>query len=271
LSCCTKARGADFTEYGRVRDAGDAIKTSVHQFIESSEKTALIVDCENCDVYNLFSTLHNLSPQAVEKLSKVILFDAEHTTGVWSLIGKFVRVPVEHLKIDRVAQHKILVDISLAVGVCREFFQNKTESFILASSDSDFWGLVKALPEAKFLVLMEYSKCGAALKEALSRSGVYYCAMDDFGKGNIEEFKELAFRASLQEYINQFNENGIWPTLDADEIVDVIFEYCRFTGTEKQLQSDKARYLNKYLRALRFELSEDRNGSKRRLRLSLGV
>ena len=75
-----EARGVDFIEYGRVRDAGNAIKMNIQQFIENSEKTALIVDCENCDVYNLFSTLHNLSPQAVQKLSKVILFDDQHTT-----------------------------------------------------------------------------------------------------------------------------------------------------------------------------------------------
>jgi len=266
-----EARGVDFIEYGRVRDAGNAIKMNIQQFIENSEKTALIVDCENCDVYNLFSTLHNLSPQAVQKLSKVILFDDQHTTGVWSLISKFVKVPVEHLQIDRVAQHKSLVDISLTAGVCREYFQNKTESFILASSDSDFWGLVKALPEAKFLMLIEYSKCGTALKEAMSRSGIYYCAMDDFGKGNIEEFKEMAFKASLQEYVNEFNESGIWPTSDVDDIVDSIFENCRFTGTEKQIQSDKSRYLNKYIKALRFEVVDDKLDNKRRLKMTIGA
>jgi hypothetical protein len=267
------AHGVNFNAHGLVRDANDAIKTSIYQFIERSVNAALIVDCENCDVYNLFSTLHNLSHTAISKLSKVILYDDPHTTSVWSLISKFLRVPVEHIRVDRVARHKSLVDITLTAGVCREHFQNGVESFILASSDSDFWGLYKALPEADFLVLMEHSKTGIALKDAMESGGIYYCAMDDFGKGNIEEFKEMAFRASLQEYVDDFNENGVWPVFDIDEMADNIFEECRFTGTEKQIQSDKNRYLNKYMKALRFEIAEDKSESvsKRRLKMSIGI
>ncbi|MDR2671670.1 MAG: hypothetical protein LBC26_08130, partial [Oscillospiraceae bacterium] len=119
----------------------------------------------------------------------------------------------------------------------------------------------------------EYSKTGSALKDAMANSGIYYCAMDDFSKGNIEEFKEMAFKASLQAYVDDFNETGIWSVFDVDDLVDSIFEECRFTGTEKQLQSDKTRYLNKYLKALRFEVIEDKSEAtpKRRLRMSIGV
>ena len=134
-----------------------------------------------------------------------------------------------------------------------------------------FGGLSKHCLEAKFLMLIEYSKCGTALKEAMSRSGIYYCAMDDFGKGNIEEFKEMAFKASLQEYVNEFNESGIWPTSDVDDLVDSIFENCRFTGTEKQIQSDKLRYMNKYVKALRFEVVDDKLDNKRRLKMTIGA
>ncbi len=273
LTLLYAANKVDFVESGHVRDAVNVTKTNIYQFIESSDKTALIVDCENCDVFNLFSTLHNLSPQAISKLAKVILYDDSNTTPVWSLIGRFMRVPVEHLQINRVAQHKSLVDITMTAGVCREFFQSGTQSFILASSDSDFWGLVKALPEAEFLVLMEYSKCGSALKDAMSTSGVYYCAMDDFCKGNIEEFKEMAFRALLQEFIDNFNNSGIWANFNAEEIVDSIFESCRFTGSDKQVQSDKARYLNKYFKAFRFELVDEKTDTKKqkRLKMSLGI
>ncbi|MDR1157031.1 MAG: NYN domain-containing protein [Oscillospiraceae bacterium] len=267
------AHGVHFNAHGLVRDAGDATKTNIYQFIERSFSTVLVVDCENCDIYNLFSTLHNLSPAAVSKLSKVILYDDPHTTPAWSLISKFLRIPVEHIRINRVSQYKSLVDITLTAGVCREHFQNGVGSFILASSDSDFWGLYKALPEADFLILMEYSKTGSALKDAMANSGIYYCAMDDFSKGNIEEFKEMAFKASLQAYVDDFNETGIWSVFDVDDIVDSIFEECRFTGTEKQLQSDKNRYLNKYLKALRLEVIEDKSEAapKKRLKMSIGV
>ncbi len=42
--------------------------------------------------------------------------------------------------IERVKENKSLVDIRLTTGTCREFFQNDTDSCILASSDSDYWG-----------------------------------------------------------------------------------------------------------------------------------
>lgn len=120
---------------------------------------------------------------------------------------------------------------------------------------------------------MEHAKCGYALKEAMLTNGVYYCAMDDFCKGNIEEFKEMAFRAMLQEYIDNFNMSGIWVNFDAENIVDRIFDACRFTGTDKQLQSDKSRYLNKYFKNLRFDLFDDKNdsGIMKKLKMSIGI
>ena len=50
--------------------------------------------------------------------------------------------------------------------------------------------------------------------------------------------------------------------MDADELVDAIFEECRFTGTEKQIISDKLRYQNKFMRSLRLEIVNDDNGKK---------
>lgn len=45
---------------------------------------------------------------------------------------------VEHKMIPRVKADKSLVDISLAVGTTREYFEQGTKAFILVSSDSDF-------------------------------------------------------------------------------------------------------------------------------------
>lgn len=37
--------------------------------------------------------------------------------------------------------------------------------------------------------MYEYDKCGSANKNALSEYGIYYCSIDDFCSGNVEEFK----------------------------------------------------------------------------------
>ena len=38
--------------------------------------------------------------------------------------------------------------------------------------------------------MYEHSKCGQAIKRALSEHNIYYCSIDDFCSGNIEELKK---------------------------------------------------------------------------------
>ena len=52
-----------FTEYSKVSDAGSYVKGSIYEFIESSEKVVIVVDCENSDPYKLCATLRNLDRQ----------------------------------------------------------------------------------------------------------------------------------------------------------------------------------------------------------------
>lgn len=52
--------GDYFTEYSKVSDAGSYIKGSIYEFIGSSEKVVVVVDCENSDPYKLCATLKNL-------------------------------------------------------------------------------------------------------------------------------------------------------------------------------------------------------------------
>ena len=42
-----------FTEYSKVSDAGAFVKNNIYDFIDDSEKTVLVVDCENSDPYKL--------------------------------------------------------------------------------------------------------------------------------------------------------------------------------------------------------------------------
>lgn len=40
---------------------------------------------------------------------------------------------------ERVMENKSLVDIMLTARVCKKDFANDVDSFIIASSDSDYW------------------------------------------------------------------------------------------------------------------------------------
>ena len=38
-------------------------------------------------------------------------------------------------------------------------YKNDVDSFVIVSSDSDYWGLISSLPDAHFLVMIEREKC----------------------------------------------------------------------------------------------------------------
>lgn len=84
-----------------------------------------------------------------------------------------------------------------------EFFQNHVDSFILVSSDSDYWGLISAMPEVRFFVMVESIKCGPDIKNALIDAGISYCYIDDFCTGNSNEIKIAAVLSEVRQSLDQ--------------------------------------------------------------------
>ena len=239
-----------FTDMSKVTDAGLIAKNGIYDFLERSNRTAIVVDCENADPYKLYATLNNLDQAALlGKISKIILYDDVHTTTAWKILEKFTQIPIEHNMIERIKENKSLVDIRLTTGTCREFFQNDTDSFILASSDSDYWGLISAMPEAHFLVLVESDKCGPDIKRAMIDAGITYCYMDDFCTGNSDEIRIQAVlnevRKSLDEAVH-FN------------IQELFQEAIRRTRAELSI-GEQAQFYDRYLRPMRLNVDKEGN------------
>ena len=90
-----------FTEYSKVSDAGAFVKNNIYDFIDDSEKTVLVVDCENSDPYKLCATLKNLDYEVMQKITAIILFDDVHTATAWRILENYIRIPVEHIMIER--------------------------------------------------------------------------------------------------------------------------------------------------------------------------
>lgn len=239
-----------FTDISKVTDAGLIAKNGIYDFLERSNRTAIVVDCENTDPYKLYATLNNLNQAALlGKISKIILYDDVHTTTAWSILEKFTQIPIEHNMIERIKEKKSLVDIRLTTGTCREFFQNDTDSFILASSDSDYWGLISAMPEAHFLVLVESEKCGPDIKMAMIDAGITYCYTDDFCTGNSDEIRIQAVlkevRKSLDEAVH-FN------------IQELFQEAIRRTRAELSTAEER-QFFERYLKPMRFSIDAKGN------------
>ena len=246
----------EFTDYSKVQDVGSHTKDNIYSFLEESGKTVFVVDCENSDPYKLCATLQNLQPSMLEKVSKIILYDDIHSAAAWDILKAYTSVPVEHTMIERVKQDKSLVDIRLTAGTCREFYINNVDSFILVSSDSDYWGLITSMPEAHFLVMAEYEKCSPAIKSSLIERGIFYCFIDNFYSGNNDDIKITA----LIREANKFLAQAIHVNLD--ELMNRVT-----LATRASLNDDeRKRFRSQYLNNMQMETDADGNISLKIIR-----
>ena len=236
-----------FTDYSRVSDVGNYTKNNIYDLITASSKTVFVVDCENSDPYKLCAALTNLDHDIMLKVSRIILFDDIHTATAWRILESYVDIPVEHMMIDRLKSNKSLVDIKLTARACEEYYKNAVDSFVIVSSDSDYWGLISSLPEARFVVMAEHEKCGPDIRQALSEKGIFYCFIDDFYSGNSQDIKLGALMKEMRRYIDEnvrLNVNVMLNTALTNTRIEM-------TGTERQ------QFYDKYIRNMKLEINEE--------------
>lgn len=239
--------GDTFSDHSKVSDAGDLTKDNVYGFLESSDSVAIMVDCENCDPYKLYATLRNLNEADLKKIKKIVLYDDVHSPSVWRIFSRFINISVEREDISRVTNRKSLVDIRMTAGTCKEFYQDKVTSFIIASSDSDYWGLISALPDASFLVMVEREKLGGDMRAALKNAGIFYCCIDDFCTGNIDELKTGALLAEIEPCL----ETAI--NLNINAMLEDAYLKTRIDMTE----GEKRQFYDKYIKTMKLVIDSD--------------
>ena len=241
----------EFTEYSRVSDVSSYVKGSIHGFIGDSARTVIVVDCENSDPYKLCAALRGLDRDNLAKISRIILFDDVHTASAWRILESFTNISVEHILIERVKQNKSLVDIKLTARACQEHYQNQVDSFIIVSSDSDYWGLISSLPEARFLVMVEREKCSPAMKHTLVESGIFYCYIDDFYSGNSDGIKMSALFKEMYRYLDHSID------LNVNDMFSEALHATRITMTD----AEKRQFFDKYIRPMHLVIDPDGNVS----------
>lgn len=240
---------AKFEEKGKLREASDATKNEIYNFVRNSKKINIIVDCENSNPYKIYGVLKGLNQEEIKLIDKIVLYDDIHTTPGWNYLGKLVDIPVEHIEIERINDAKSLVDIKLTAGVCEAYYRDNVDSFILCSSDSDFWGLISSIPTAKFLMLYEYEKCGQAIKNVLTNQNIFHCALDDFSQLDSNELKELVIIKMLEQRLPYIiGQNSV-------ELIDKLYDdaYIEATSTEKK------DFFDKVVKNLTLEIDKDKN------------
>ncbi len=240
----------EFIDMSLVSDVSDKTKGNIYKFIEESDKCAFIVDCENSDPYRLCAAIRNLDEKKLAKIEKIILFDDVHAASAWEILGKYVKIPVEYIMIERLKDNKSLADVKVAARTVKEFYSNEVDSFVLVSSDSDYWGLIEELPEANFLVMVEHEKCSYALKEILINHGIFYCYIDDFYSGDGEGIKMEALQKELARTIKASLDLNLY------HLMDEVLSRTRI----KMTKADIDNFINRKVKNnLKLEISEDGN------------
>lgn len=237
-----------FTDVSKVMDVSEYVKSNIYDFLDKGEKIDIIVDCENSDVYNLISMLRSLEwEDHLDKINKIILVDDIHTNIGWPELANYTSILVEHLMTQRVKSDKSVVDGELIACTFEEFYENSVDSFVLLSSDSDFWTLIRRLKKAKFLVMVEHLKCGPDLKNVLEESGIFYCYLDDFYSGTETDKikKDILIRyLSGQLKARDFNIKELF--------IDTLKE-MRLDMTE----GEKNQFFAQYLKNIRLTVTDD--------------
>ena len=239
----------EFNDLSKVSDASVLTKHNIYDFIEMSEKIVFVVDCENSDPYRLCATLRNLDDQYLQKITKIILFDDINTASAWSILDTFTNIPIEHILIERLKESKSLVDIKLTAGTCKEYYQNNVDSFVIVSSDSDYWGLISSIPEANFLVMVEHEKMGADMKNALFNSGIFYCFINDFYSGNANEIKVNALKREVQRYLDQSVR------LNINEMMESAYRATRIDMSKPE----QKQFFDKYIKGMNLDIDKEGN------------
>lgn len=224
-----------FDDMTKLKDVSEATRADIHDFLINSDRTVIVVDCENSNPYKLYSTLSNLHQEELSKIHKIILYNDIHSSVTWRLLKRFIS-GVEHIMVPRVKGNKSLVDITLAVGTCREYYENNITSYILVSSDSDYWGLITGLPSCDFLVLVEKGKTSTAIKEAMERNDITYAFIDDFCSGNLEPIYSEALQIEMRNYLSRCEIN-------LTQMLDKALLNTRAELSENELQQFKRKYL----------------------------
>ena len=241
-----------FTDLSKVTDASDLTKESIYDFLEDSDRTVVMVDCENSDPYKLYAMLNNLDQQALlDRIYKIILCDDVNTTTAWDILERFTNIPVEHLEIERVSNRKSIVDQALSVQAVVEHFENNADSIMLFSSDSDYWGLYGRLKKVRYYVMVENGKFGTDNRNALMEAGIPFCYIDDFCTGNSNKIKTDAMQREITKFLEETVNFNVHDML-----------HNAYLATRAEMSDvEKKQFYDRYIKNMRLVIDKDGNVS----------
>ncbi len=247
LSKLYQQYGKVFTGYENVRGEGREAKRNIYGFVDSSEKTVILVDCENSDPLKLCAVLQSMQPETLSKITKIILYNDANASTAWNLLSKHTTAVIEHQMTERVLAGKSLVDVMLVAGCCKEHYANGVDSFLLFSSDSDYWGLISSVSTAKFLVMVEQNKVSGGVIQKMVDSDIPFCYIDQFCQGGQSyKMKVDVLLSECQRFIDKhFNP------FTAQEMMNVALLQTRIELSD----AEKRQFFERYVKTMKLQVS----------------
>ena len=119
-----------------------------------------------------------------------------------------------------------------------EHFKENVDSFILLSSDSDYWTLIDSLKsEANIMVMVEHGKCSPDYKNKMDEHKVFYCYLDDFySSGASGEIKTSIILKTLNGKLEE-------KSFDLNELLTDALLDLRINLSDCELQQFHKKYL----------------------------
>ncbi len=240
-----------FEDVSLVSGVGDIASNNIYDFIETSTRLTVVVDCENSDPVKLAAFLSGLPAEQLGKITKVMLFDSDYTTSGWSILSKIPGLPFERIIVKRLVESKSQVDMTLAARTCKEVYTNNVDSVVLVSSDSDYWALIQTLADVDFMVMVEREKCGTSIKRALESQNIIYCYLDDFCTSASYKIKTTALVEDIKAYLRKqvsFN------------VHEMLNNALRNTWVE-MTPGERNNFYERYIKRMRLVIDADGNAS----------
>ena len=181
----------------------DESNTRIANFLIDSD-TEVIIDCENANPFFIYSFLQNISDENYDKISKIILFNDVNASSAWTTLAKtFDDIEFEEVLCERVVERKSLVDAKLITRTVKEYYVNNIKSFILVSSDSDFYGMIEELSDANFMLVMERKQTSFNMIETAESNGISYIYSEDYPYSDAYDFMKTVINADLRKAITE--------------------------------------------------------------------
>lgn len=137
----------------------ESMMNSLYNYSQNCNRLVICVDCENVDYISFYTAITQLKAELLNKIERVILFNDSSLKLGWNFYSIDLPIDFERIECPRIQDNKSTLDVKMASYITALHYREGIDGFILATSDSDYWGLIDAISStAKFFIWGEKEK-----------------------------------------------------------------------------------------------------------------